>query len=126
MPYTSTYRSKDYSIILEIETDDPFDMPDTKTVDGVKFLRLPSGGKNGWKFQTYTNGETCIDELVPVNDAPDSFVRDGKTFTKSTEIGIPGIGAGSAGKCSQDFIKVMEALDKRAGKKRSTIMKNMV
>ena len=116
------YRSDDFSILLTVETSDPFEQPQTVQRDGVTLHILPKGTKEGWQFRQYKSecGQV-IEQLVQTNKAPESFIRDQKTFVKVAN-GCPTIGAPQYGKPDSRLVQAMDIIKSRLPKnKENTI-----
>ena len=98
--YETIYRAEDFSKIIKVEGDDPFDVPDV--IDDPEtglptMYRVPNCTGNGWQYRRYECEKTkeIIEENVEVNDMPDEFKRNGKVYKKVIEcIQLPSCATG--------------------------------
>lgn len=118
-----TYRSvsPDYHIIeREYEV---FEEPESITENNRTYHRVPNQATKGWVLVEYReeNGDDFFSEYWKINEAPESIVRDGKTYIK--QIGVPlgcdpfRMGSGLLNKCDKGFQEVMRHAEKKSGQK---------
>jgi len=152
---TITYRTSNFTRIVVKETYDMFSEPDTIEDSGETLYILPNQIIPGWKNVVFMgdNGEE-IRELVKYNEVPESFIRDGVTYTYDLCDNMPNItpteykrrAVSDANnslnkpknfhqlehiieknhkkKADEEFYTALKKINKRQGRK-STIMKNL-
>lgn len=119
----ATYRTADFSKTTQILLDDPFEYPPSIKRGRTLFLHVRAQGGEGWQFRDYEaeDGEV-LHEMVFVETAPETFIRDGKTYTMV--FGVPNLFAGSALETSQQFKTAMQKINKRLPKRCRSLKDN--
>ena len=121
--FTNIYRSEDFSISKEVESDDPWEVPDTIKEGDVVLTRIPNSAGPGWTFRRFydDDGNELVENCKTDSDIRE-FTRNGKVW-KRQGAEVPQFlkhGESTAkgyGKLSDEFTDKMKKIKKRLPKR---------